>query len=149
MKIKRLVMIGSLVVPLAMRPLRAQVASFQATIPFPFVVGSQTLPAGTYVVQRFLGKPKTSADVRVIVLEANDHHVYKVVITASGGAARAADMSRSKLIFTSFKGREYLNWVCIAGDAAVHQVVNIPAEIAAQGVSGEVIVTGLGNTKGK
>jgi hypothetical protein len=50
----------------------AQVSSFQATVPFPFVVRNQTLPAGTYVVQRFLGKPKSSADVRVMVMKSEE-----------------------------------------------------------------------------
>lgn len=120
-----------------------QVSSFRATVPFSFVVGSETLPAGTYLVQRFLGKPTGSAEVRVIVLKANDQHVYKVLVTASGQKSRTFAASGSRLIFTSFKGREYLNRICVAGDAVVHQLANVSSEIAAHDASGEVIVTGL------
>jgi hypothetical protein len=149
MKIKRLVEMGSLMVSLTMPLASAQVASFQVTIPFRFVAGNQTLPPGTYVVERFLGKPKSLADVRVIVMRANHRHVYQVLVTGSREESRAVGAAGSRLIFTSFKGREYLNRICVAGDAVVHQLANVPPEIAAQGASGEVIVSGLVNAKGK
>jgi hypothetical protein len=117
---------------------RAQVSSFQATIPFSFVVGNQTLPAGTYVVQRFLGKPRKAVDVGVFVMKASEHHVYKVIVTDSGEESKAASVSGSSLIFISFKGRQYLNRVCIAGDAVVRQLTNLPSEAATRGTNGEV-----------
>jgi hypothetical protein len=147
-KINALV-IGSLMVALTTSLAGAQVSSFQVTIPFPFVVRNQTLPAGTYVVQRFLGKPKSSADVRVIVLKSEDQHVYKVLVTSSTDESRVAGAAGSKLIFTSFRGREYLDRICVAGDTVVQQLANVAPEIAAQGASGEVIVTGLVNTREK
>jgi hypothetical protein len=149
MKIKRLVTTGSLMVGLTISLAGAQVSSFQVTVPFPFVVRNQTLPAGNYVVQRFLGKPKSSADVRVIVMKSRDHHVYKVLVTGSRQESRVVGAAGSGLIFTSFRGREYLNRICVAGDAVVQQLENVPSEIAAQGASGEVIVTGLVNTREK
>jgi len=135
----------ALTMPLA----NAKVSSFRVTVPFPFVVGNQTLPAGTYVVQRLLGKPKSAADVGVIVIKGGDHHVYKVIMTGYGKESRAVDAAGSRLIFTSFKGREYLDRVCVAGDAVVRQLANVPSEVVAQGVDGEVIVTSLHNGKGK
>jgi hypothetical protein len=149
MKIKRLTVMGSLMVALTMPLADAEVSSFRVTVPFPFVVGNQTQPAGTYVVQRLLGKPKSAADVGVIVIKDSDHHVYKVIMTASGKESRAVGAAGSRLIFTSFKGREYLNRVCVAGDAVVCQLANVPSEVAAQGAGGEVIVTSLLNGKGK
>ena len=149
MKIKRLVVMGTLMVTLTMPLAGAQVSSFQVTIPFPFVVRNQTLPAGTYVVQRFLGKPKSAAEVGVIVIKGGDHHVYKVIMTASGEESRTVGAAGSRLIFTSFKGREYLSRVCVAGDAVVRQLASVPSEVAAQDAGGEVIVTGLHNGKGK
>jgi|SRR5580692_288002 hypothetical protein len=149
MKIKRLMVMGSLMVALTMPPGRRAGSSFQVTVPFPFVVGNQTLPAGTYVMQRLLGKPKSAADVGVIVIKGGDHHVYKVIMTASGKESRAVGAAGSRSIFTSFKGREYLNRVCVAGDAVVRQLANVPSEVAAQGAGGEVIVTSLHNGKGK
>jgi len=149
MKIKRLVVMGTLMVTLTMPLAGAQVSSFQVTIPFPFVVRNQTLPAGTYVVQRFLGKPKSAAEVGVIVIKGGDHHVYKVIMTASGEESRTVGAAGSRLIFTSFKGREYLSRVCVAGDAVVRQLASVPSEVAAQDAGGEVIVTSLHNGKGK
>jgi hypothetical protein len=149
MKIKRLAAMGSLMVTLTMPVADAQVSSFQVTIPFPFVVRNQTLPPGTYVVQRFLGKPKSSADVRVIVMKSHDQHVYKVLVTVSRDESRVVGAPGSRLIFTSFRGREYLNRICVAGDTVVQQLANVPPEMAAQGASGEVIVTGLVNTREK
>jgi hypothetical protein len=147
MKIKRLTVMGSLMVTLTMSLARAQVSSFQATIPFSFVVGNQTLPAGTYVVQRFLGKPKKAGDVGVFVMKASELHVYKVIVTDSGEESKAASVSGSSLIFISFKGRQYLNRVCIAGDEVVRQVTNLPSDVATRGTNGEVIVTGFHNAK--
>lgn len=149
MKMRKLAMMVGLVVALTIPSVQAQVRSFQASIPFSFIIGKQTLPAGTYVVQRFLGKPKSPADVGVIVMKANDHHVYKVIVTDSGEESRAVVAGGSRLIFTSFKGRQYLSRVCISGDTLVHQLTNVPSEVEAQGASGEVIVTGLHENKGK
>jgi hypothetical protein len=148
MKIKGLA-IGSVLVALTISLAGAQVSSFQVTIPFSFVVRSQTLPAGTYVVQRFLGKPKSSTDVRVIVMKSSDQHVYKVLVTSSRDESRVTGAAGSRLTFISFRGREYLNRICLSGDAVVQQLANVPPEIAAQGASGEVIVTGLVRTKEK
>jgi len=148
MKIKGLV-VGSLMGALTISLAGAQVSSFQVTIPFPFVVKDQTLPAGTYVVQRFLGKPQSSTDVRVMVMKSHDQHVYKVLVTSSRDGSRVVGAAGSKLIFTSFRGREYLSRICVAGDAVVQQLANVAPEISAQGASGEVIVTGLVNPREK
>lgn len=148
MKIGRLAVIGILAVSWT-TAVGAQISSFRALIPFPFVVGSQTLPAGTYVVQRFLGKAKNPEDLGVIVMKASDHHVYKVIVTGSSEDRRAARSEGSELIFTSFKGRQYLDRVWVAGDALAHQLANVPPERAGDGVTGEVIVTGLGDSRGR
>ena len=127
----------------------AQVSSFQVTVPFPFVVRNQTLRAGIYVVQRFLGRPQSSADVRVIVMKSEDQHVYKVLVTGFRDESRLVGAAGPRVIVTSFRGREYLNRICVTGDAVVHQLSNAPPEVAAQGKSAEVIVTGFVTGKGK
>jgi hypothetical protein len=149
MKIKRLVVIGTLMVTLTIPLASAQVSSFRVAIPFPFVVGNQTLPAGTYVVERFLGRPKSSADVRVIVMKDNHQHIYKVLVTCSREESPSVGATGSRLIFTSLRGREYLSRICVAGDVVVHQLANVPSEISVQDASGEVIVTGNSNGKAK
>jgi hypothetical protein len=55
MKIKRLAVLGSLMVALTMPLAAAQVSSFQVTIPFPFVVRNQTLPRVPRVPERNRG----------------------------------------------------------------------------------------------
>jgi len=135
-------------VALATSSLQAQVSTFQANIPFPFVVGSETLPAGAYLVQRFLGRPKSPEDIEVIVLKTSDHHVYKVIVTGSGENQHPRS-ARSRLVFTSFKGKQYLNCVWVSGDSAAHQVASVPPEIADQSETEEVIVTGVRGPRGK
>ncbi len=138
--------IGILVALLAAEA-HAQVASFQAIVPFPFVVGKQTLPAGTYLVQRHLGKPKRNDGTGLIVMQAVDRHIYKVIVTAASDAPDAGRAQASRLIFTTFAGKQYLNRIWVAGDTVAHQLVNVPAAIAE--VKGEVIVTGIGRVEGK
>lgn len=119
----------------------AQVSSFQAAIPFPFVVGTQTLPPGIYVVQRYLGRPKHADQPGVIVMKDGNRHIYKVIVTGAGKQGDAGKREGSRLVFTSFRGKQYLNRVLVAGDPVAHQLANLPVEIAAAGASGEVIVT--------
>ena len=149
MKIMRVAEMGSLMIALTMPLASAQVSSFRVAIPFPFVVGNQTLPAGTYVVERFLGRPKSSADVRVIVMRDSHQHIYKVLVTCSREESPSVGGAGSRLIFTSLKGREYLSRICVAGDVVVHQLANIPSEISVQDASGEVIVTGTSSGKAR
>lgn len=149
MSIGVLAAIEVMVVALATGPASSQVSTFEATVPFPFIVGGHTLPAGTYTVQRLMGKPKNTNALGVIVMKTNDHHVYKVIVTGTGEEHHSTRAKDSRLIFTSFKGKEYLNRVWVAGDAVAHQLADVPPEIATLGATGEVIVTGLHYSKAK
>ncbi len=143
MNFRKLAAIGVLAASFAPSRLRAQVSAFQVAVPFPFVVGTETLPAGTYVVQRYLGKPKRPDDTGVIVMKADNRHIYKVIVTGSSAEHHAAREAGSRLIFTSFNGKQYLSRVWVAGDGVAHQLASIPPEIATQGETEQVIVTGL------
>ncbi len=55
MKISILAALGAAMVSLVAYPALAQVSTFEATVPFPFIVGNHTLPEGTYTVQRLMG----------------------------------------------------------------------------------------------
>jgi len=136
-----------LAVVLSARVVQAEVPSFHAIVPFSFVVGSQTMPAGTYVVQRYLGKAKDA--LGIIVMKISDRHVYKVMLTGAVADRSAERGMGSGLIFTTFEGKQYLNRIRLAGDTVVHQLVNVPPEIRAQGKSGEVIVVGFRYSRGK
>jgi hypothetical protein len=148
-KLRSLALIGAVIFAFATNPALSQVSTFRASIPFPFIVGNQTLPAATYVVQRFLGKLKTGNDMGVIVMKATGPHVYKVIVTAPGGDRHAAHPQGSELIFTSFKGKQYLNRIWVAGDAVAHQLPNVSDEIPVPGTTGEVIVTALNYSRSK
>jgi hypothetical protein len=142
-KLRSLSVIGAVVCTLATNPALSQVSTFRASIPFPFVVGNRTLPAATYVVQRFLGKPKAGNDIGVIVMKATAPHVYKVIVTAPGEDRHAAHPQGSELIFTSFRGKQYLSRIWVAGDAVAHQLPNTSDEIPVPSTTGEVIVMAL------
>ena len=148
-KLKRVAVIGLLAFCLPAVSTQAQVSSFRVAVPFPFVVGTQTLPSGTYVVQRYLGQPRHADDTGVIVMKANNHHIYKVIVTGASEQRKAAKLEGSRLVFTSFQGKQYLNRVLVAGDPVAHQLANVPADIAAQGAGGEVIVTSFQPSRGK
>ena len=53
----------------------AQTMTFKTRVPFPFVVGNQTLPAGTYQIQRLLGRPGEPDEVGMIVVRSTDPRV--------------------------------------------------------------------------
>jgi hypothetical protein len=53
----------------------------EATVPFPFVVNGQTLPAGKYVIQR----DETSPSVMMIRQENGNHEAVFVTTIGDGG----------------------------------------------------------------
>ncbi len=150
MKLRNFAAIGIVSVWLTAFPALAQISTFRANIPFPFVVGDQTLPAATYVVQRVLGKPNTANDIGVIVMKASSHHVYKVIVTDEVGAEHHfGRQEKSSLVFTTFKGKQYLNRIWVEGDIIAHQVATAPAEIAFPNATNEITVTALNYSKAK
>jgi hypothetical protein len=58
-----------------------QTLTFKMQVPFPFVVGNQTLPAGTYQVQRLLGRPVEADQGGMIVIRSVNPRLYKAVVT--------------------------------------------------------------------
>jgi len=149
MNFKNLAATGMVVLAVAATSLLAQVSTFAATVPFPFVVGSQTLPAGTYVIQRHLGVPKGPNGTGLIVMKGSSRHIYKVIVTGVVEAYHDTSSPSSRLIFTNYKGRQYLNRVFVAGDAVAQQLANVPPEVASGRATEEVIVTGIQYSKGK
>ncbi len=141
MKLAAIAKLMGILVVLLTAPAPAQVASFQAVVPFPFVVGTQTLPAGAYVVERYLGKPRKQDGTGLIVMKGSNHHIYKVIVTGASDVPDAGRTEVSRLVFTTFAGKQYLNRIWVEGDPVAHQLVNIPPVIE-QGTNEEVIVTG-------
>jgi hypothetical protein len=141
----RIAKVIGILVALLTFPASAQVTTFQAVVPFPFVVGNQTLPAGAYIVQRYLGRPKKQDGTGLIVMKGN-HHLYKVIVTGSSDVPDAGRTEVSRLIFTTFAGKQYLNRIWVEGDAVAHQLVEVPPA-PEQGTNQEVIVTGQHRSK--
>jgi len=109
----------------------AQTMTFKARVPFPFVIGNQTLPAGTYQIQRLLGRPGEGDQIGMIVIRGTERGLYKAVVTElapqpdepSGG---------SQLVFANHAGQHYLSEVHLQGEKDQH-IPNVSQEREAVG----------------
>jgi hypothetical protein len=111
---------------------QAQTVTFKASVPFPFVVGTQTLPAGNYQIQRLMGKPSETDRIGIIVLRSTEGRAYRAVVT---NLVQSSDEdSRSMLTFSHRDGQHYLSSVSIAGEKP-HQIPNAPQELEEAGVN--------------
>jgi len=72
--------------------LQAPTITFGVQVPFPFVVGNQTLPASTYQIQRLQGRPREADESGMIVLRSSPPRLYKAVVT---NLVRRSPSSRS------------------------------------------------------
>ncbi|MFZ0865004.1 MAG: hypothetical protein ABR881_30120 [Candidatus Sulfotelmatobacter sp.] len=118
----------------------AQTITFKAHVPFPFVLGNQTLPAGTYQVQRLLGRPREADQVGMIVMRSTIPRVYKAVVTNLVRQPLDSNSS-SQLVFANRGGQHYLAEVHMQGEKN-HQIPNVSreSELARPDVSQEEVV---------
>jgi len=133
--------VGVLLVGLTLGSAQAQTASFRAEVPFEFVVGHYTLPPGQYIFQRLLGKAKAQDTIGILVIRSVDHRIYRAIVTSIGAETIDAQSGDSRLVFTRYESRHYLDRVMLAGDEAAHILPNVPrnAVVAKDLNSGEVI----------
>ena len=97
----------------------AQTKAFKAQVPFPFVVGNTTLPAGTYQIQRLLGQPGEKDEVGMIVIRGADQRVYEAVLTKL--MQKTPEISApSQLVFANRAGEHYLSEVRVQGERKHH-----------------------------
>lgn len=117
-----------------------QTATFKVQVPFPFVVGNQTLAAGTYQIQRLLGRPGKADQVGLIVIRSANPLVYKAVVTDLVRQPLDSN-STSQLVFVNRGGRHYLAEVHVQGEKN-HQLpkVSRESELARSDVSQEDVV---------
>ena len=113
----------------------AQTVTFKTRVPFPFVVGNQTLPAGTYQIQRLLGRPGEADEIGMIVVRSTDPRVYKAVVTNFAHQSLGLGSS-SGLVFARHAGQRYLSEVRIQGEKS-HQIPNVFRESLGLNVSPE------------
>lgn len=101
----------------------AQTATFEASVPFEFVVGQQTLPPGKYQIQRLTGPPSEAAVVGIIVLRSSDPPVYRAVVTTL--VKQSLDWpDKAGLVFTRHAEQYYLREVRIEGEKG-HGIPNV------------------------
>ena len=95
--------IGSLLVMLAVVPLYAISSSLTANIPFDFMVGNKTLPAGSYKV----GRPNTAG---MLVIQSADHR-GSAFFLAHFVSAKSGQDNSAKLIFNRYGDQYFLSQV--------------------------------------
>jgi hypothetical protein len=125
MEIRRLMALRVLTMCLAISGTHVQASSFRAQVPFAFVVGSQTFPAGSYIVQRLFGKIFESTGV--VVIKTSDRRIYRAVITHLKVDGPKDRVGVSKLSFTTFRGQHYLSRIWVAGEKTADQL-STPAD---------------------
>ncbi|MFZ1140824.1 MAG: hypothetical protein WAN76_16685 [Candidatus Sulfotelmatobacter sp.] len=119
---------------------QAQTTTFKVQVPFPFVVGNQTLPAGTYQIQRLLGRPREADEIGIIVVRSSAPRLYKAVVTDLVRLPLDSNSS-SQLVFANRGGQHYLAEVHVQGEKN-HQIPNVSRELelARSNVSQEEVV---------
>ena len=89
-------------------------------IPFAFVAGNETLPAGEYRVQKLDGNST------VVLIRCSDATASAMVVTH---AAQAKELqTESKLIFNQYGNRYFLSQVWTAGSIRGRQLLKSPQE---------------------
>jgi hypothetical protein len=84
-------------------------------VPFEFVVGNQTFPAGTYKFQSLLNSVAGKDTVDVLTVRSTEGRLYQAVVTDVVGAG---EPNKSRLVFTRSGGRTFLAEVWEPGKQA-------------------------------
>jgi hypothetical protein len=84
-------------------------------VPFEFVVGNQTFPAGTYKFQSLLNSIAGKDAVDVLTVRSTEATLYQAVVTDVVGTREPA---KPKLVFTRNGGRTFLSEVWEPGKPA-------------------------------
>jgi len=107
---------------------------FRASVPFDFVIGRKTLPAGTYFVQS-LGGDATKDGTGVIVVKSTDGRLFQSIITRLSAGSTKKRSKSSRLLFIQYQGKRYLNRMLVAGERATQEVVSARKQSLSQGAS--------------
>ena len=91
-----------------------------AYVPFEFVVGNHTFPAGTYVFEMATGLPKMTDEAGVLVVRNRERGLYAAI--ATGVAADSNVHAKPEVAFRRDGERVYLANVWCQGSAAGLQV---------------------------
>jgi hypothetical protein len=88
--------------------------AYTIAVPFDFVVGNRTMPAGTYRFQLVLGSPKGSDTVAVLAVRSEDGRYYASTLTAVTEGEAPTD--GPKLVFNRAGGRAALSQIWEQGN---------------------------------
>jgi len=77
-------------------------------VPFEFVVGNQTFPAGTYKFRSLLNSLSSKATIDVLEVRSSEGRLYQAIVT---DLVRSEEPSNPKLVFTRSDGRAFLSEV--------------------------------------
>ena len=91
----------------------------RANVPFDFIVGDKTLPAGTYTI----AKPTLSGTLRI---ENVDSGESTVVMSTVVEGSRPND--ETKFVFTRYADQYFLDQVWVVGDVSGDKLVKSRAE---------------------
>jgi hypothetical protein len=104
-------LIFSVLMMLAVPSTQAQYADeISAKIPFSFLVGNKTFPAGEYSVTRLNPESATAA----LAIRSADGHMSKVVLITPVQAARTQE--RARLVFTRYEDQYFLSQIWTPAD---------------------------------
>jgi len=111
--------------------------TLEASVPFEFVVGNHTFPAGTYILEMATGSPKPSDHLGVLVVRGQGPTFYAAVATdvAADGNANLGH----KLMFVRNGDRVYLSKVWRQGNGAGLSIHTTPEAEAQEWEQSEVL----------
>jgi hypothetical protein len=91
-------------------------AGVAVKVPFEFVVGNQTFPAGTYKFRSLLNSVAGKDAIDVLEVRSAEGHMYRAIVTDVVGSTEEA--SRPRVRFTRSGGQVFLSEVWEAGRTA-------------------------------
>lgn len=110
----------------------ARVLSFRASIPFQFVVGRETLPAATYIVEVLLGQLQAGDAIGVVVLKTPDGRIYRAAFTTVASGCGRTNSPHSSLVFDERRGKHYLTLLTMASEGVELGISNrVPPDATA------------------
>ena len=90
-------------------------AALTVKVPFDFVVGNQTFPAGTYKFRSLLNSVPGKDTIDVLEVRSTDGRRYSAIVT---DALASGDPDNPRLVFTRWNGRAFLSEVWEPGKQA-------------------------------
>ncbi len=113
---------SSLLVTLAVVPVFGGVLDhrMRANVPFDFIVGDKTLPAGTYTIS----KPTLSGTLWIENVDSGESTI--VMSTVVNNGVRPND--ETKFVFTRYVDQYFLDQVWVVGDVSGDKLVKSRAE---------------------